>query len=281
MPSRTRCGEAIRRRRIGRLTYEQLTFDHDPRLPQSLAAEGLGGPATAGCTCADRVMTRGRGWSGCTARVRASRSTCCSRGPADPESWVQHRAARPAGSWFRARVADVSRHGSAGQCRGHDAGGLRGPRAGALAAAAVQRLRCRVCRWEARSPRWSRIWRDVDAVAVYTPIFGLNGMIAHHLGRGDRRCRHRRAAAVRGRGRGGVRRRSPGVEPSPPRAGSSSAPGTTGWRCASPLRCCRIGGAASCTGTREAMSGIFSPAGAAGVGAFLRGVSEQSSRSRG
>jgi hypothetical protein len=38
---------AIRRRRIGRLAYEQMTFDHDPLLPRSLAAEGLGGPATA------------------------------------------------------------------------------------------------------------------------------------------------------------------------------------------------------------------------------------------
>jgi hypothetical protein len=39
--------KAIRRRRSGRLVYERLTFEHDPLLPRSLAAEGLGGPATA------------------------------------------------------------------------------------------------------------------------------------------------------------------------------------------------------------------------------------------
>ncbi|HVQ51101.1 MAG TPA: alpha/beta hydrolase, partial [Mycobacterium sp.] len=36
---------SVRRRRIGRLNYEQLTFEHDPRMPESLA--GFGGPATA------------------------------------------------------------------------------------------------------------------------------------------------------------------------------------------------------------------------------------------
>ena len=33
--------KSIRRRRIGRLTYEQMRFDHDPRLPQSLSYRGL------------------------------------------------------------------------------------------------------------------------------------------------------------------------------------------------------------------------------------------------
>ena len=39
--------KSIRRRRLGRLTYEKLKFDHEPTLPDSLAAVGLGGPATA------------------------------------------------------------------------------------------------------------------------------------------------------------------------------------------------------------------------------------------
>jgi pimeloyl-ACP methyl ester carboxylesterase len=39
--------KSIRRRRLGRLTYEKLTFDHEPTLPDSLAAVGLGGPVTA------------------------------------------------------------------------------------------------------------------------------------------------------------------------------------------------------------------------------------------
>ncbi|OBB01386.1 esterase [Mycobacteriaceae bacterium 1482268.1] len=38
---------SIRRRSLGRLTYEKLTFDHEPALPPSLASAGLGGPATA------------------------------------------------------------------------------------------------------------------------------------------------------------------------------------------------------------------------------------------
>jgi pimeloyl-ACP methyl ester carboxylesterase len=38
---------SIRRRRFGPLRYEQLKFEHDPCLPESLIAEGLAGPATA------------------------------------------------------------------------------------------------------------------------------------------------------------------------------------------------------------------------------------------
>jgi hypothetical protein len=37
----------IRRRRIGILAYERMTFEHDPALPDTLRAAGLGGPATA------------------------------------------------------------------------------------------------------------------------------------------------------------------------------------------------------------------------------------------
>jgi hypothetical protein len=37
----------IRRRRIGVLAYEKMTFEHDPSLPATLQAAGLGGPATS------------------------------------------------------------------------------------------------------------------------------------------------------------------------------------------------------------------------------------------
>src|ERR1700730_13646687 len=40
-------GQTTQRRRIAGLAYERLTFDHDPPLPKTLAAEGLGGPARA------------------------------------------------------------------------------------------------------------------------------------------------------------------------------------------------------------------------------------------
>ncbi|PRC44789.1 alpha/beta hydrolase, partial [Mycobacterium sp. ITM-2017-0098] len=39
--------KSIRRQRLGRQTYERLTFDHDPTLPDVLSREGFGGPATA------------------------------------------------------------------------------------------------------------------------------------------------------------------------------------------------------------------------------------------
>jgi len=38
---------SIRRRRIAGLEYERMTFEHDPRLPATLEADGLGGPARA------------------------------------------------------------------------------------------------------------------------------------------------------------------------------------------------------------------------------------------
>ena len=166
-------------------------------------------------------------------------------------------------------VADLSQHGSAEQRRGHDAGGVGGPRAGPMAATAVQRdrgVRCvdgkpgrcaGVASREGR--RRSGLHADLRAQRDDRPTPRPVGTVGP---------RDHRAAAVRHGGGGGVRRRSPGcrTDAAPAEAASSSAPGTTGWRCASPLRCCTIGGAASCTGTREAMSGISSPRSATGVG---------------
>ena len=83
----------------------------------------------------------------------------------------------------------------------------------------------------------SHLERQVDAVALYTPILGLNAMIARHLSRW-------------GSSRDGIREllespvvsqltsvidplaRRPGAAART--AGSSSGHGTTGWRCASP-----------------------------------------------
>jgi hypothetical protein len=65
--------KSIRRNRLGRLTYEKLKFDHEPALPHSLAAAGLGGPAPRSRTCAEPETTAGHGWCGCTAQARASR----------------------------------------------------------------------------------------------------------------------------------------------------------------------------------------------------------------
>jgi hypothetical protein len=38
---------AVQSRRLAGLTYERMTFEHDPALPATLEAEGLGGPARA------------------------------------------------------------------------------------------------------------------------------------------------------------------------------------------------------------------------------------------
>ena len=74
--------KSIRRRRLGRLTYEKLSSSTTRRCRDSLAAAGLGGPATAVAhLCRTGRRRAGRGWCGCTAPVRASRSTCCSPGP--------------------------------------------------------------------------------------------------------------------------------------------------------------------------------------------------------
>ena len=38
---------SVQRRRFAGHSYEQVTFDHDPQLPEALSREGFGGPATA------------------------------------------------------------------------------------------------------------------------------------------------------------------------------------------------------------------------------------------
>src|SRR6516225_12077969 len=38
---------SVRRRRLAGLSYQRITFEHDPKLPASLEADGLGGPARA------------------------------------------------------------------------------------------------------------------------------------------------------------------------------------------------------------------------------------------
>ena len=115
-------------------------------------------------------------------------------------------------------------------------------------------------------------FEEVDGVAVYTPILGLNAMIAQHLGRwgpsvttpsscwGPTRWQRWRPRSI-------TRRRADAA----PQAASSSAPGTTGWRCASPLRCCTSGGAASCTGTTGSHVGhLFAGGVQTGVGEVPR-----------
>ena len=68
--------KTIRRRRIGRLAYERMTYEHDPALPKTLEADGRGGPARAEpktwcCRGSDAYIT---GW-GSTSHCRYSPAT--------------------------------------------------------------------------------------------------------------------------------------------------------------------------------------------------------------
>lgn len=175
---------AVRRRRLAGLTVEQLSFGHDPQLPPSLAE--FAGPATAAV------------------------QVCRHHGA--PRPWLVWVHGAGQGSWPDLLVARVARlhrlgfnialpvqpgHGVRRRAwppyPGHDplaniAGMMR----------AISEVRA-VVRWVAPQATAvtvagvslgspvaalvSHLETDVDAVAVYTPIAGLNSMIAHHLWR--------------------------------------------------------------------------------------------------
>jgi pimeloyl-ACP methyl ester carboxylesterase len=179
--------QTIRRQRIGRLAYERMTFQHDPALPKTLESDGLGGPAKAVVhLCRHRdgprpwlVWVHGAGQGG-------------------TEDLVLSRIGRiHHGLGFNVALPVQPGHG----CRrrewpaypdmdplGNVAGMMR----------AVSEVRA-VVRWAQPQATTvvvagismgtpvaalvSHLERRVDAVALYTPILGLNAMIARHLGR--------------------------------------------------------------------------------------------------
>jgi pimeloyl-ACP methyl ester carboxylesterase len=177
----------LRRRRIGGLAYERMTFEHDPALPKSLEADGLGGPARA------------------VVHLLRHRD-----GPRPWLIWVHGAGQGIAADMLLSRVDRVHRrlgfniampvqpgHGSR---RGHwpaypDMDPL-GNVAGMMRTVSEVRAVVRWARPQANavvvsgismgSPvaaLVSHLERQVDAVALYTPILGLNAMIARHLGR--------------------------------------------------------------------------------------------------
>jgi pimeloyl-ACP methyl ester carboxylesterase len=179
--------QSTQRRSIAGLAYERLTFEHDPALPTTLAAEGLGGPATA--------------------VVHLCRHT---EGPRPWLVWVHGAGQGGAEDLLTTRIGRIHRqlgfnvalavqpgHG----CRrrewpaypdmdplGNVAGMMR----------AISEVRA-VVKWV--RPHASKVVvsgismgtpvaalvshleRDIDAVGLYTPILGLNAMIARHLDR--------------------------------------------------------------------------------------------------
>jgi pimeloyl-ACP methyl ester carboxylesterase len=179
--------QTTQRRRIAGLGYERLTFEHDPALPETLAAEGLGGPVRAVVhVCRHRdgprpwlVWVHGAGQGG-TEDLVLSRI-----------GHIHHALG------FNVAMPVQPGHG----CRrrewpaypdmdplGNVAGMMR----------AVSEVRA-VVRWVEPQANTvvvsgismgtpvaalvSHLERDIDAVALYTPILGLNAMIARHLGR--------------------------------------------------------------------------------------------------
>jgi pimeloyl-ACP methyl ester carboxylesterase len=179
--------QTIRRQRIGRLAYERMTFDHDPALPKTLEADGLGGPARA-------VVHLCRHRDG----PRAWLVWVHGAGQGGAEDLVLSRIGRiHHGLGFNVALPVQPGHG----CRrrewpaypdmnplGNVAGMMR----------AVSEVRA-VVRWAQPQANTvvvagismgtpvaalvSHLERQVDAVALYTPILGLNAMIARHLGR--------------------------------------------------------------------------------------------------
>ena len=177
---------SVRRRRFGRQTYEQLTYEHDPALPESLTAEGFGGPATAVvhlCRTGDDrrpwlVWVHGAGQGSPTdLLVSRARRIQDELGfnvalPVQPgcgvrsDAWPAYPSMDPL-----ANVAGLMRVVSEVRAVVR---WLR-PQASAIAVSGVSM----------GSPVAGLVshLEPVDAVAVYTPIFGLNAMIAAHLGR--------------------------------------------------------------------------------------------------
>ena len=176
---------AIRRQRFGRLVYERLTFDHDPLLPRSLAVEGFGGHATAAVHLCRQGGDR-RPW---LVWVHGA-------GQGQPLDLLFSRARRIQSEFGFNIALPVPGHGVRRKAwpaypnmdpLANVAGMMR----------AVSEVRA-VVRWlqpqstaiavsgvSMGSPVAALVshLETVDAVAVYTPIFGFNAMIAQHLGR--------------------------------------------------------------------------------------------------
>ena len=179
--------QTIRQRRIGRLAYERMTFEHDPALPKTLEADGLGGPARA----VVYLLRHGDGPRPWLIWVHGA-------GQGRPDDMLLSRIDRiRRGLGFNVALPVQPGHGAR---RGHwpaypDMDPL-GNVAGMMRAVSEVRA---VVRWAQSQANAvvvsgismgtpvaalvSHLERQIDAVALYTPILGLNAMIARHLGR--------------------------------------------------------------------------------------------------
>ncbi len=178
--------KSMRSQRFGPQSYERLMFDHDPRLPLSLTDEGLGGPVTAVVHLVRSgdeprpwlVWVHGAG-QGQPIDLLFSRARRVQQElgfnvalPVQPAHGVRRNTSPPyPGMDPLANVAGMMRAVSEVRAIVR---WLR-PQATAIAVSGVSM----------GSPVAGLVshLETVDAVAVYTPIFGLNAMIAQHVGR--------------------------------------------------------------------------------------------------
>jgi pimeloyl-ACP methyl ester carboxylesterase len=178
---------SIHRRHIAGFPYERMTFEHDPALPETLAAEGLGGPATAVVhLCRHRdgprpwlVWVHGAGQGGAEDLLLSRIDRVHRKLGFNVAMVVQPGHGSRRRQWPRYPDMDPL---------GNVAGMMR----------AVSEVRA-VVRWVRPKATAvvvsgismgtpvaalvSHLERHVDAVGLYTPILGLNSMIARHLGR--------------------------------------------------------------------------------------------------
>ena len=179
--------QALQRRRIGRLAYERMTFEHDPRLPATLEADGVGGTSRAVVhLCRHRdgprpwlVWVHGAGQGG-TEDLVLSRI-------GHMHHALGFNVAMPVQPGHGCRRREWPAYPDMDPL-GNVAGMMR----------AVSEVRA-VVRWVEPQANTvvvagismgtpvaalvSHLERQIDAVALYTPILGLNAMIARHLGR--------------------------------------------------------------------------------------------------
>lgn len=178
--------KSLRRQRLGRLTYEKLTFEHEPALPESLVRAGFGGSATAVAhlcrTGDDRrpwlVWVHGAGQGqpidllfSRARRIRDELGFNIAL-PVQPGHGPRRAAWPPYPNMDPlTNVAGMTRAVSEVRALVR---WLR-PQAAVLAVSGVSM----------GSPVAALVshFEEVDGVAVYTPIVGLNAMISAHLGR--------------------------------------------------------------------------------------------------
>ncbi|OBF43794.1 esterase [Mycolicibacterium peregrinum] len=193
----------IRPRRFGALTFEKLVFDHEPALPASVLADGHGGVATARARLYRSgddarpwlIWVHGAGQGDpmdlLVARVRRLRDLGFNVAlPVQPghgprrRSWPEYPARDPL-----ANVAGMMR--AVSEVRALI--GWLEPQASSIAVAGLSL-------GSAAAALVSHLDARVDAVALYTPILGLNAMIGMHLGRwglaGQQSARQLQSATV-------------------------------------------------------------------------------------